>query len=218
MEFRARAASVAVVTRHLPMSSLPPPLAALVAELRHLPGIGPRSAERLALHLVLSEDAEVRRLAESLLLAKERIRACSVCGGLTEPDPCPLCTDPRREAGLLCLVERATDILSLEKSRTFRGRYHVLGGKLSPLNGIGPEDLNISALERRLTNEPIQEIILALGTDVEGDATSFYLAKRLARTGLCVSRIAHGLPAGSGLEFADEVTLSRALDGRREMS
>jgi len=199
------------------MSSLPPPLAELVAELRHLPGIGPRSAERLALHLVQSEAAAVRRLAESLLRAKERICTCSVCGALTEADPCPLCADPRRDASIICLVERATDILSLEKSHTFRGRYHVLGGKISPLNGVGPEDLHIAALERRLSTEPIQEVIIALGTDVEGDATTFYLAKRLARAGLRVSRIAHGLPAGSGLEFADEVTLSRALEGRREI-
>lgn len=199
------------------MTTLPPPLAALVAELRHLPGIGPRSAERLALHLVQADTDAVRRLAESLVLAKERIRACSVCAALTEADPCPLCTDVRRDASIVCLVERATDILSLEKSRTFRGRYHVLGGKISPLNGVDPEDLNIAGLERRLATQPIQEVIIALGTDVEGDATSFYLAKRLARAGLRVSRIAHGLPAGSGLEFADEVTLSRALEGRREM-
>jgi recombination protein RecR len=198
------------------MSALPPPLAALVAELRHLPGIGPRSAERLALHLVQTEDTAVRRLADCLLHAKARIQVCGTCGALTETDPCPLCTEPRRDASVVCLVERATDILSLEKSHTFRGRYHVLGGKISPLNGVGPEDLNIAGLERRLGVEPIQEVIIALGTDVEGDATSFYLAKRLARAGLRVSRIAHGLPAGSGLEFADEVTLSRALEGRRE--
>jgi recombination protein RecR len=171
----------------------------------------------LALHLALAEQTAVRRLAESLLRAKETIRACSVCGALTETDPCPLCTDPRRDGSLVCLVERATDVLSLEKSGTFRGRYHVLGGKLSPLNGVGPEDLNIAGLESRLAREPIQEVIIALGTDVEGDATGYYLAKRLARPGLRVSRIAHGLPAGSGLEFADEVTLSRALDGRREL-
>lgn len=199
------------------MSALPPPLATLVAELRNLPGIGPRSAERLALHLVLSDAAAVRRLADSLVQAKDRVGACSRCGALTETDPCPLCADVRRDPGLLCLVERATDILSLEKSHTFRGRYHVLGGKISPLNGVGPEDLRLAELEQRLRVEPVQEIIIALGTDVEGDATSHYLAKRLARPGLRVSRIAHGLPAGSGLEFADEVTLSRALEGRREL-
>lgn len=200
------------------MSSLPSPVAELVTELRRLPGIGPRSAERVALHLVQTDAASVRRLADVLLVAKERIHSCPVCGALTESDPCPLCADPRRDASLICLVERATDILCLEKSHTFRGRYHVLGGKLSPLNGVGPEDLNIGGLERRLGAEPIQEVIIALGTDVEGDATSFYLARRLARAGLRVSRIAHGLPAGSGLEFADEVTLGRALEGRRELT
>lgn len=199
------------------MTSLPAPIAALIAELRQLPGIGPRSAERLALHLVQADAGAVQRLAESLTHAKERIRFCGTCGALTEVEPCALCADPRREATIVCLVERPTDILSLEKSGTFRGRYHVLGGRISPLNGVGPEDLRIAELERRLDHEPIQEVIIALGTDVEGDATSYYLAKRLTRAGLRVSRIAHGLPAGSGLEFADELTLSRALEGRREM-
>ena len=199
------------------MTSLPAPIAALIAELRQLPGIGPRSAERLALHLVQADAGAVQRLAESLTYAKERIRFCGTCGALTEAEPCSLCADPRSEATIVCLVERPTDILSLEKSGTFRGRYHVLGGRISPLNGVGPEDLRIAELERRLEHEPIQEVIIALGTDVEGDATSYYLAKRLTRAGLRVSRIAHGLPAGSGLEFADELTLSRALEGRREM-
>src|SRR5262249_17945529 len=140
-----------------------------------------------------------------------------LCGSLTERSPCGICTDPRREAGLICLVERAVDIFSLEKSGTFHGKYHVLGGKISPLNGVEPEDLRIAELERRLMKEPVREIIAALGTDVEGDATSFYLAKGLARAGLKITRIAHGLPAGSGLEFADEVTLSHALEGRREL-
>ena len=199
------------------MTSLPAPIAALIAELRQLPGIGPRSAERLALHLVQADAGAVQRFAESLTHAKACIRFCGTCGALTEAEPCSLCADPRREATIVCLVERPTDILSLEKSGTFRGRYHVLGGRISPLNGVGPEDLRIAELERRLEHEPIQEVIIALGTDVEGDATSYYLAKRLTRAGLIVSRIAHGLPAGSGLEFADELTLSRALEGRREI-
>ncbi len=149
--------------------------------------------------------------------ARRRVQLCAVCGALTEASPCALCSDPRRDAGLVCVVERATDILSLEKSATYRGKYHVLGGKISPLNGVEPEDLRIAELERRLEAEPIREVIIALGTDVEGDATSFYLARRLARPRLKVTRIAHGLPAGSGLEFADEITLSRALEGRREI-
>ena len=199
------------------MTFLPAPIAALIAELRQLPGIGPRSAERLAMHLVQADADAVQRLAASLIHAKERIRFCSLCGALTEQEPCALCSDPRRDAAIMCLVERPTDILSLEKSGTFRGRYHVLGGRISPLNGVGPEDLRIAELEQRLAHEPIHEVIIALGTDVEGDATSYYLAKRLTRAGLRVSRIAHGLPAGSGLEFADELTLSRALEGRREI-
>ena len=199
------------------MASLPEPIATLIAELRQLPGIGPRSAERLALHLVQSEDAAVRRLADAMVRAKDRIQLCPVCGALTETTPCAICADARRDAALVCLVERPTDILSLEKSGTYRGRYHVLGGRISPINAVEPEDLRIAELEKRLGSEPIREVILALGTDVEGDATSFYLAKRLARPGLKVTRLAHGLPAGSGLEFADELTLSRALEGRREL-
>jgi recombination protein RecR len=182
-----------------------------------LPGIGPRSAERIALHLVQAETGSVRQLAEAILAARERVRFCERCGALTEKSPCQLCEDPRRDSTLLCVVERPVDILSLEKSGTFHGRYHVLGGKLSPLNGVEPEDLRISELEKRLETEPVGEIVIALGTDVEGDATTFYLAKRLARQGRKVTRIAHGLPAGSGLEFADEITLSRALEGRREL-
>ena len=199
------------------MSSLPEPITTLIAALGRLPGIGPRSAERLALHLVQSDAAEVRHLAQALVQARERIQFCATCGGLTEHSPCPLCGDARRDAALVCLVERAVDILSIEKSGTYRGRFHVLGGKISPLNGVGPEDLRIAELEARLKTEPIREIILALGTDVEGDATGHYLARRLAAHGVKVSRIAHGLPAGSGLEFADELTLSRALEGRREL-
>jgi recombination protein RecR len=199
------------------MASLPEPIIALISTLGKLPGIGPRSAERLALHLVQSETGEVKQLAQILVSARERIRFCNICGSLTEQDPCGICADDRREAGLICLVEHATDIISLEKSGTYRGKYHVLGGKISPLNGVEPEDLRIKELETRLKSEPITEIIIALGTDVEGDATSTYLALRLARPGLKVTRIAHGLPAGSGLEFADELTLTHALAGRREI-
>jgi recombination protein RecR len=200
------------------MATLPEPLTALVAALNQLPGIGPRSAERLALHLVQAEAGAVRQLAQAILGARERVQACQVCGCLTEHQPCAICTDARRDGALLCVVEQAVDILALEKSGTFRGKYHVLGGKISPLNGVEPEDLRIAELESRLAAEPVQEVILALGTDVEGDATGFYLAKRLAGKPTRVTRLAYGLPAGSGLEFADELTLSRALEGRRELS
>jgi recombination protein RecR len=199
------------------MPLLPEPIATLISTLSKLPGIGPRSAERIALHLVQSETGSVKLLADAILSARERVRLCEKCGALTENSPCSLCTDLQRDSSLICLVERPVDILSVEKSGTFRGRYHVLGGKISPLNGVEPEDLRIASLEQRLQTEPIREIVIALATDVEGDATSFYLAKRLAREGLKITRIAHGLPAGSGLEFADEITLSRALEGRREL-
>ena len=200
------------------MTSLPESVANLVAALHQLPGIGPRSAERLALHLVQSDLSFVKQLAEVLVAARERVATCSVCGALTEQQPCSLCQDPRREASVLCVVERAVDILSLEKPGSFRGHYHVLGGRLSPLNGIGPEDLRIAELEKRVSSGPIQEVILALASDVEGDATSFYLAKVLGTRGVKVSRIAQGLPVGAGLEFADELTLRRALEGRRPVS
>jgi recombination protein RecR len=197
---------------------LPESITALIVALSKLPGIGPRSAERIALHLVQSETPAVKQLSEAILRARERIQFCSTCGALTEQSPCDICRDARRDATLVCVVEQPVDILSLEKSGTFRGKYHVLGGKISPLDGIEPDDLRIADLEKRLGQEPIREIVIALGTDVEGDATGFYLAKRLARPGLKVTRIAHGLPAGTGLEFADELTLSRALEGRREMN
>ena len=199
------------------MATLPHPIAELQNALNKLPGIGPRSAERLALHLVQCDPGQVRHLADTLLEARRRIQSCPVCGALTEQIPCALCSDPRREASLLCVVERPTDILSLEKAGGFRGRYHVLGGRIAPLDGVGPDDLRIAELERRISSEPIQELILALATDVEGDATSAYLAKRLGTTKIKITRLAHGLPAGSGLEFADELTLNRAILGRREL-
>jgi recombination protein RecR len=194
---------------------LPEPITTLTEALCRLPGIGPRSAERLALHIVQSDPDIVRRLSQAILQAREKIRLCSICGALTQADPCPICSDPRRDDSVLCVVERPLDIIALEKSGSFRGNYHVLGGRISPLNGVEPEDLRIDELESRLAG--VAEIIVALSTDVEGDATSFYLAKRLGGKGVKISRIAHGLPAGSGLEFADEVTLSRALEGRREL-
>jgi recombination protein RecR len=199
------------------MPILPEPIKALTAALARLPGIGPRSAERIALHLVQAEAGEATQLAAVITQAREHVRLCQICGALTESEICDTCSDTRRDASILCVVEGPVDILSVEKSGGFRGKYHVLGGKISPVNGVGPEDLRIAGLEQRLRDEPIREVVIALGTDVEGDATGFYLAKRLARAGLAISRIAHGLPAGTGLEFADEITLSRALEGRREM-
>jgi recombination protein RecR len=197
---------------------LPLSITSLIAALSKLPGVGPRSAERIALHLVQNDVESVKSLASAILTAREKIQFCKPCGALTETSPCPICTDARRDVTVVCIIERAVDLLSIEKSGTYRGKFHVLGGKISPLDGVEPEDLRIAELEERLRTEPIREIIIALGTDVEGDATSHYLAKRLARPGLKISRIAYGLPAGSGLEYADELTLSRALEGRRDMS
>src|SRR5262249_29343962 len=159
----------------------------LIAALNRLPGIGPRSAERIALHIVQAESGMIKQLAETILQAREKVRFCDTCGSLTETSPCYICSDPRRDTSLICLVERPVDIISIEKSATFRGRYHVLGGKISPLNGVEPEDLRIAELEKRLTSEPIHEIVIALGTDVEGDATGHYLAKRLARNNLRIT-------------------------------
>lgn len=199
------------------MASLPPPLAELIAALSKLPGVGPRSAERLALHLVQTDMDAVQRLAQALVQARERVQSCELCGGLTEDQPCNICADDRRDGTVLCVVERAVDILAFEKSGVFKGKYHVLGGHISPLNGVGPEDLRIAELETRTVGGEVHEVILALGTDVEGDATGNYLSKRLTAKGVKVSRLAQGLPAGSGLEFADELTLSRAMEGRREV-
>ena len=199
------------------MASLPKPIEALVAELNRLPGIGPRSAERLALHLIQADSSVSSRLAEVLVSARKQIVECDECAGLAEKSPCAICSNPSRDEQLICVVERAVDILNVEKSGSFRGKYHVLGGKVSPMNGIGPEELRFNELEKRLISGEVKEVIIALGTDVEGDATSHYLAKRLSKQNVEVTRIAHGLPAGSGLEFADELTLSQALEGRREL-
>ena len=197
---------------------LPDSITTLISALAKLPGVGPRSAERMALHIVQADAGTVKNLAGSILLAREKIRFCEICGSLTEVSPCAICEDTRRDATLICVVERAVDILSVEKAASFRGKFHVLGGTISPLDGVEPEDLRITELEKRLATGAIREIVIALGTNVEGDATSHYLSKRLTRPGLRITRIGFGLPAGSGLEFADELTLNRALEGRREMS
>ncbi|MHC1763705.1 MAG: recombination mediator RecR [Verrucomicrobiia bacterium] len=199
------------------MAGLPEPVEILVSALSRLPGIGPRSAERIALHVVQADDSAVKELARALVAAREQVAGCTVCGALTQRQPCAICGDPKRDAALVCVVERPVDVISIEKSGAFRGQYHVLGGKISPLNGIGPEDLRIAELDSRVTKGGVQELIVALPSDVEGDATSFYLAKLFASRGVAVTRIAQGLPVGSGLEFADELTLSRAIDGRRAL-
>ncbi|MSU32098.1 MAG: recombination protein RecR [Pedosphaera sp.] len=198
------------------MTKLPPPLEALVTALKGLPSIGPRSALRLALYLVQTDAGVAQGLAEALTLARARVALCGQCGGLTEQQPCLLCSGSRRDSSVVCVVERPTDVLSFERTGAFQGRYHVLGGKLSPLDGIGPDELRIALLEERLVSEGFQEVVLALSGDVEGDATAHYLLKRLGTKGVRITRLAQGLPAGAGLDFVDELTLSRAMEGRRE--
>jgi len=196
------------------VASLPEPISNLIAALGKLPGIGPRSAERIALHLVQAEPLVSDRLAAIIREARTQVSFCQTCGALTVRQPCAICEDAQRDGSLVCVVERPVDILSIDKSG-FRGKYHVLGGKISPMNGVGPEDLRIGALEQRLAREQIAELILALPSDVEGDATSYYLGKVFAPKGVKVSRLAQGLAVGSGLEYADDLTLTRAIEGRR---
>lgn len=198
-------------------ADFPIPVKALVAELKRLPGIGPRSAERMAVWLLQNKKAEPLALSEALVNAHSQIVACPVCGFFATREICEICADTRRDDSLLCVVEQATDVLPLERSGAFKGRYHCLGGKLSPLDRVSPEDLTIPQLLRRLDAHCGEmEIILALGADVEGEATSNYLADMLRGRSVKMTRIAQGLPAGGGLEHADELTLIRALQGRRD--
>jgi recombination protein RecR len=199
------------------MSEYAAPLARLIDELKHLPGIGQKSAQRIAFHLERAPREDVQRLAEALLDAKDKIRLCSVCNNLTESDPCEYCSDPRRDPEVLCVVETPYNVISVEKAHEFRGRYHVLHGALSPLQGIGPEQLKLKNLIDRLKDGTVKELIVATSPTVEGEATAVYLARLVKPLGVKVSRIAMGIPVGSDLEFADEVTMLRALEGRREM-
>jgi recombination protein RecR len=195
----------------------PKPVQNLIAQVSRLPGIGKRSAERIALHLLKANGDTNRLLAQAILDAKAKIRNCSRCGGYTENDPCEICDSPRREQSSICVVEGPNDILTLERAGVHKGVYHALMGRVSPLNGIGPEQLRIAALLERVAQEKPTEIILALGADVESEATVNHLIDLLKPLGVSVSRIALGLPVGSALETADEVTLSRALEGRRKV-
>lgn len=196
---------------------LPEPISRLVLALGKLPGIGPRSAERLALFIVQSPPDEVHHLADALRTARDQVGQCTICGALTDRTACDVCEDSERDPSQICVVERAVDIFSVEKAAAFRGRYHVLGGKLSPINGIEPEDLRIAELVTRSADPAVSEVIIALSMDVEGDATGFYLAKRLQRPHLRVTRLAQGMPSGTGLEFTDQLTLGKALEGRRDL-
>ena len=194
-----------------------PSMSRLIAQLTKLPGIGEKTASRLAFHVLRSERDYAQALADALLAVKDETRLCSVCFALTETDPCPLCADPRRSSDVICVVEEPADLLAIERVREFRGRYHVLHGTLAPLDGVGPDDLKIQPLLVRLRDEPVREVILATNPTAEGEATALYLAKLLKPLGLRVTRIAHGLPVGADLEYADVMTVGRALEGRREM-
>lgn len=185
----------------------------LIEEFAQLPGIGRKTAQRLALHILKQPREEVVKMAKALVNVKDRIRYCSSCWNITEVDPCPICSSAKRERSLICVVEEPNDVMAVEKTNEFRGLYHVLGGSLSPLEGIGPDDLKIRELLQRVTGE-VSEVILALNPNVEGEATTLYLTRLLKPLGVKVSRIARGIPVGGDLEFADEATLTRALEGR----
>ena len=199
------------------MSEYAAPLGRLIDELKRLPGIGQKSAQRIAFHLERAPREDVQRLAEALLDAKDKIRLCSVCNNLTESDPCEYCSDPRRDPETLCVVETPYNVISVEKAHEFRGRYHVLHGALSPLQGIGPEQLKLKSLIDRLKDGTVREMIVATSPTVEGEATAVYLAKLVKPLGVKVSRIAMGIPVGSDLEYADEVTMHKSLVNRTEM-
>ncbi len=195
-------------------ATLPPAVIELQAELTRLPGVGKKSALRMALHLLKSEREDVERLADALIGVKDNVKVCSICGFLSDHDPCPICTNPKRDESIVCVVEAPGDIIALEKGNIFNGRYHVLGGALAPLDGIGPEDLRIRELAERLKNEPIRELIIATNPTPEGEQTAMYLSRIFSPRGVHVSRIARGIPVGSDLENADDLTLTRALEGR----
>jgi len=193
------------------------PMARLIDELKRLPGVGSKSAQRIAFHLLKVEDADVERLANAIRELRQSIRLCEVCHNITETSPCVYCSDPSRDARLLCVVEDAASIVPIEKTARYRGRYHVLQGVLSPLHGIGPEQLKIESLVQRVRNDGVEEVILATNPTVEGEATAVYLSNVLKPLNVKVTRIALGVPVGSELEYVDSATMSRAMDGRKPM-
>ena len=189
----------------------------LIDELGRLPGVGPKSAQRIAFYILGADPEDVQRLADTLREVKEKVRFCSICGNVAETEQCRICLDPRRDLTVLCVVEESKDVVAIEKTREFRGRYHVLGGAISPIEGIGPDDLRIRELIARLSDGTIVEVILATDPNLEGEATATYLARMITPLGVQVSRLASGLPVGGDLEYADEVTLGRAFAGRRRV-
>ena len=189
----------------------------LIDELGRLPNVGPKSAQRIAFHLLAADPTDVKRLAQVLLEVKEKVRFCAICGNVAEDDECRICRDPRRDPSVICVVEEPKDVVAIEKTREFRGRYHVLGGAISPIEGVGPDDLRVRELMTRLADGAVNELILATDPNLEGEATATYLARLVKPLGLRVTRLASGLPVGGDLEYADEVTLGRAFEGRRQL-
>jgi len=190
----------------------------LIDELGRLPGVGPKSAQRIAFHLIEADPEVALKLADSIREAKERVRFCEVCGNVSESERCAICSDPRRDLGLICVVEDSKDISAIERSREFRGLYHVLGGAISPIAGIGPDQLRIKELMKRLANPEVREVIIATNPNLEGEATATYLARLLGSMEIAVSKLASGLPVGGDLEYADDMTLGRAFEGRRRVN
>jgi recombination protein RecR len=187
----------------------------LIDELGRLPGVGPKSAQRIAFHIIQSDRVDVTRLAEILKTVKERVKFCTTCGNISEEELCRICKDPRRDNSSICVVEESKDVLAIEKTREFKGKYHVLGGAISPIDGIGPENLRIKELMTRFAQTQINEVIIATDPNLEGEATATYLTRLIKPLGVKVSRLASGLPVGGDLEYADEITLGRAFEGRR---
>ena len=190
----------------------------LIDELGRLPGIGPKSAQRIAFHILEADPDDMKRLVDAVVHVKERVKFCSICGNISEQETCSICRDPRRDPSAICVVEESKDVVAIERTRSFRGRYHVLGGAINPIAGIGPEQLRIRELLNRLSDGQIQEIIIATDPNLEGEATATYLARMLKTIGITVSRLASGLPVGGDLEYADEITLGRAFEGRRNLT
>ncbi len=191
------------------------PVQDLIDELGRLPGVGPKSAQRIAFHLLAADPADVRRLVAALNEVKDKVRFCTVCGNVAEAEQCRVCRDPRRDLSVICVVEEPKDVVAIERTREFRGRYHVLGGAISPIEGVGPDDLRIKELMARLADGSVTELILATDPNLEGEATATYIARFVKEMGIKVTRLASGLPVGGDLEYADEVTLGRAFEGRR---
>ena len=199
------------------MKQYPKPLAKLINELSKLPGIGSKSAQRLAFHILALEDREAEQLAEAITTAKREMKYCSVCGNLTDEDPCAICSDPSRREDIICVVESPRDVMAMERIKEYNGLYHVLHGVISPMEGIGPEDINLKSLIQRLQANDVKELIIATNPNIEGEATAMYIARLIKPAGIKVTRIAHGIPVGGDLEDADEVTLLKSLEGRREL-